>query len=145
MSEQRRKCASVCLKSEALGTRKIEIFPAALWGGPDGLYRVRQDGRWRDGTRGAWGFHSPLELAEMLVSELFGVNPRGEDTPPDMPHGTRIGVTTPEGLIAAWADTEKPFRGFDGRWYVGCHMAPRGVVMVPCDDVRIVRRKRQGE
>lgn len=142
MAEKRKKEASVCVRRGAKVV-SVELFPATEWAGPVGRYRLRVDRAWLDGTRGNMRFLGRDEVGAALASVVFGADVRdGErnDTPPDIPKNARVLVPVREGspiMEQTFISTEAPFRGADGRWYVGCYLYGQGVVMIPCEQVQL--------
>lgn len=143
MAEHRKKTASVCVKNGATnGT--LELFPASEWGGPDCAYRVRHARKWIDGTHGDMRFFTHDQINALVQRHIFGSDDCAESSakmPENFTRKTRVSVPTEDGMReCTLVSTEQPFRGHDGRWYVGCHMYGRGIVMVACDDVIIKGR-----
>ncbi len=134
MSEKRKSCASICLKTKANTPHKWELFPADLWAeGQPGLFRVRAGGCWME------GYHSAADIGAG-VSRLIGQGD-GPATPPSLPRGTRVRV--PNGRIRfgrmmhdlTHVVTDAPLRDPSGRWWVGVGHPCGGVRLVPVEDV----------
>lgn len=144
MSEQRKKTASVCVKNGAIGSGTVEFFPASLWGGPEEQYRLRVNRSWCDGKHGHKRFLTHTEIAAVLTYQLFGTELREKQrnpAPQNMGYG--VAVSAPNGTGArdvTRISTEHPVLLHDGHWYVGCYLFGRGVVLVPCDEIRIRRK-----
>ena len=139
MAEQRKKYASVCVLHGANGKSSIELFRASEWGGAPDMYRVRVEREWIGGTRKDKRLYTPQEVGELLARQIFADNLRDterKEAAPDMPRNLR--VSAPCGVERreqTYIVTETPFRGADGRWYVGCYLVGRGVVMIPVEDI----------
>jgi hypothetical protein len=125
--------------------RKLELSPAELYGGAEGLFRVRLGRRWLDTLEGKPLFFDRLRLAELLASEMFGECAVLPDAPPDIPRGTRVSVKFwhnnmpwQEGVFTS----SPPWRGFDGRFYIWVMTYAEGFIAVPVEDVTIVRKGR---
>ena len=140
MAEQRKKAASICVKNGAKsGT--VELFCAPQWCGPVGMFRLRHNRCWVDGTHGTMRFFSQEDVCAYIAHCTFGTELCAENCANNAPYFPyKMRVSVPNGRGACDRDvttisTEAPFRGADGRWYVGAHIIGRGVVMVPCADV----------
>lgn len=146
MAEQRKKAGSLCVKNAQTGASvTIELFPAPEWGGTAGLYRLRVNRAWLDGTRGAMRFFDLpgvwAVVGACLLGQVGQEPPAEAPEPPNMPRNALVSVPNgSSGRDATRIGSERPFRGYDGRWYVACYLMGRGDVMIPCDDV-IVRRR----
>ncbi|MDD2966642.1 MAG: hypothetical protein PHN64_03985 [Desulfovibrionaceae bacterium] len=139
--EQRESLASLSIRIAGKST-KIELFSAEEWDGDESSVRIRQDGKWLAGTHGKQTFFS-LDDAFALVRSLSLGEEACLESPQNMPtnftRGLRCSVPNGnyDGRDNTRIDTEQPFRGYDGRWYIGCYVIGRGTVLVPCDDVII--------
>lgn len=145
MAEQRKKTGSVCVKNAQTGvSAAIELFLASEWGGAAGLYRLRVDRAWLNGTRGAMRFYDLPGVWAVAGAYLTGQEPPAEaPEAPDMPKGAPVSVPNGRcGRDATRIGSERPFRGYDGRWYVACYIIGRGDVMIPCDDVIMITARR---
>ncbi|HCG05548.1 MAG TPA: hypothetical protein DEV75_11895 [Desulfovibrio sp.] len=145
MAEHRKKCASVCVKNGAIGSGTVEFFPAAQWGGPQGLYRLRMGRKWLDAPHGLHGtgrFLTVAEIAALLAYHIFGVDLRHAAPPPPPDHlprkrlvAVRTGGTDEYPLHdVTRIASEAPVLGADGRWYVAVHLYGRGTVLVPAEE-----------
>lgn len=125
---------------------KLELSPAELHGGEEGLFRVRMKRRWLDSPEGKPLFFDKVRLAELIAGHVFadavGTLPA---TAPDIPRNTRVSVKFwhkdmphHEGVFTS----SPPYRGFDGRFYVWVMTYAAGFIAVPVEDVTVIQRRR---
>lgn len=147
MAERRKKAGSLCVKNAQTGASvTIELFPAPEWGGEAGLYRLRVNRAWLDGTRGAMRFFDLPGVWTVAGAYLMGQEPPAEMPEPQVPPRNAL-VSVPNGCggrDATRISSERPFRGYDGRWYSPCYLVGQGTVMVPCEDILPLRARRAG-
>ena len=132
--------------SVRIGTKriKIELSPVEIHGGADGFYRVRINRRWHDTPEG-----KPLFLDRAALEVLIGSFAMGDAVEllpkeaPDLPRNTRVSakfwyknMPYSEGVFTA----TPPFRGFDGRFYVGVMTYAAGFIFVPVEDTTMRSR-----
>ena len=141
MSEKRKKIASFCLKSEAIGSSKAELFDAEQWeNGPHGTVRVRLNGRWLDGPDGKSLFLDARGVTGVILKLLAkGTLPE----PPEKPVYTKgqcvflpVGPYddgTPMLMEQGHVMNAEPFLGYDNRWYALVHGAQNSFCLMPCD------------
>jgi hypothetical protein len=139
--DKREICGSISVRIDTM-RRKIELSPAEIYGGEEGLYRVRIKRRWLTGPDGEPLFFDRIRLAELLAAYAF----REEviDLPeaaPHLPRNSRVTVNfwhkdMPhcEGVYTA----TPPWRGFDGKFYVHVMTVAAGFIAVPVEDVTLV-------
>lgn len=138
MSTDKRKFeASISVR---IGTQrvKLELSPASLHGGPEGLFRVRVGRRWRDTPEGQPLFFDQIMLAELVASVALGTVPCLPAQPPSLPRGTRVGVRYMQDDTVQRDVTRTstpPIRAYDGQWYVGIMTYASGFIFVPLADV----------
>lgn len=151
MSEKRQKIASICLKSEAKGNAKIELFDSAQWDdAPENRVRARLNGKWVDNHEGA-----NLYLDSGGVSALVGkLLSDGILTPappkPTYTKGQRVLLPVgecedgcPVEVEQGYVMNAEPFLGADNRWHVLVHGAQNSFCMMPCEVVQDAPQKRK--
>ena len=114
----------------------FEAAPAPLYGGPDGLYRVRIDRRWHESPDGEPLFFDSVRLMELVRSVAFGS--LEEPAPaPALPAKARVSVwSVVDGVKryeCGWTVTP-PVRAFDGRWVVAVMLAGK-TAFLPVENV----------
>ena len=128
-----------------LGDRrlKLELSPAELHDGAEGLFRVRVNRRWYDHEDGGPLFFDRAGLADLTAALAFDALPPLPEAP-DLPRNTRASVTFWHNDLAhcegVWTSTP-PFRGYDGRFYVGVMTVAAGFIFVPVDDVTVQEKR----
>lgn len=152
MAEKRKFSSSICVKIDAKTLFKIELFPAEQWAESaqaaedlSECYRLRVNRRWHDEPDGR---HVYLDVVQ--VAALAAALAAGQDIalPPEpvLPRGSAVSAyirRTADGArepVGTHTVTE-PFRGYDGRWYVGVISYGKGTLMVPVEDVKIKGRR----
>lgn len=133
--DKRQFCGSFSVKVD---TKRVafELSPAALYGGPDGLFRVRVARRWVDTADGKPRFLDRAGLAALVVDAALGVLP--EPAPaPDIPFPSRVSVRLWRGDVpyyqGTWTNTP-PILDHAGRWVVNVSLDGQRV-FVPVEDV----------
>lgn len=119
MSERRAKAGAALLKFQGKTGLKIEFFPAELWDHPDadkGFYRLRVNGRWRDGEGGRALFFTPDAAFLLLAREALGAGAKGVEREQKIRRGGRVRVDSldPDVTFLGFA-ASRPFVGLDGR------------------------------
>ena len=125
---------------------KLELSPAELHGGEEGLFRVRIKRRWLDSPEGKPLFFDKVRLAEFIAGHVFAdAVATLPETAPDIPRNTRVSVKFwhkdmphHEGVYTS----SPPYRGFDGRFYVWVMTYAAGFIAVPVEDVTVIQRRR---
>ncbi|MDR1946460.1 MAG: hypothetical protein LBQ51_04755 [Desulfovibrio sp.] len=143
-TDKREFCGSISVRIDTC-RRKLELSPAELYGGEEGLYRVRLGRRWIDTPEGKPLFFDRTRLADLLAAHAFGeaaaVLP---DKLPDLPRSSRVSVKFwHDGLPRrelSWT-ASPPWRGFDGRFYVFAMTVAAGFIAVPVDEVEPLRHR----
>ncbi|MBO5490082.1 MAG: hypothetical protein J5960_01455 [Desulfovibrio sp.] len=151
--DKRRFTASCLLKLDGRAVR-IQLSPAELYGGPEGVWRVRVNRRWHDGQDGNPLFLDRAGLAAFLADAL-GTVQQPPAPRPNVPADARVIVTVWQGeepqTHHGWTFSE-PIRACDGCWYVLVGADARRF-FARCEDVRLapkaqqpagIRRKMQG-
>ncbi|EHJ46355.1 hypothetical protein DFW101_0338 [Solidesulfovibrio carbinoliphilus subsp. oakridgensis] len=121
MSEKRVKETTILLRNQGK-TIKLELFPAAAWGGPAGSYRLRLDGCWHSPGCDKYAYFTPSGVAGLLVAHLGG-EPAETDVRPELCRGDRVRVPCADGGYLKTFVAGAPVLGIDGRWWVwagGC-------------------------
>lgn len=124
---------------------KLELSPAELHGGAEGLFRVRVGRRWHDHQDGGPLYFDRSGLAEFVAALVFDEQLPPLPEAPVLPRNTRVSAKfwhndSPH-WEAVWTSTP-PIRGHDGRFYVGVMTYEAGFIFVPVDDVTIVDMRR---
>lgn len=122
MSEKRRKSTTILLRNQGK-TVKLELFPAAQWGGPADACRVRLDGCWHSPGGNRHEYFSPAGVMGVLFCLVAGREPLQDAPHPRYRRGDRVSVPTGrrgpdgeptyEGTFLAGV----PILGIDGRWW----------------------------
>ncbi|WP_027188211.1 hypothetical protein [Desulfovibrio cuneatus] len=143
MTDNRKFSGSVSIR---LGTQrvKLELSPAPLHGGEEGLFRVRVGRRWHDALEGEPLFFHRASLAELIGHFLGEAAFPPLPEAPDLPRNTRVTVNfwhngQPE-QEGVWTATP-PIRALDGKFYVGVMTYAAGFIFVPVNDVTIVDKR----
>lgn len=146
--DKRKFCGSFSVRMSTGRRLRIELAQASDWGGPEGLYRMRVSRRWLDDPSGGPRFLGLYAVAHEVAKLALGQ----EDilpARPDLPRGSV--VSAPNGRHLAGETqrdvtrtTTEPFRGFDGRWWVGVAIYGQGQIMLAVDDLVIKRRAEHG-
>lgn len=133
--DKREFCGSFSVKVD---TKRVafELSPAALYGGPDGFFRVRVARRWVATAEGKPRFLDRAGLAALVVDAALGVLP--EPVPaPDIPFPSRVSVRLWRGDVpyyeGTWTNTP-PILDHAGRWVVNVSLDGKRV-FVPVEDV----------
>ncbi len=122
MSEKRQKTTTILLRNQGKKV-KLELFPAAQWGGPADACRVRLDGCWHAPAGERHAFFTPAGLMGVLF-RLVADRELLQDAPqPPYRRGDRVSV--PTGRIGANGEPTYegtwlagvPILGMDGRWW----------------------------
>lgn len=144
VSEKRKKIASICLKSEATGNTKIELFDSTQWeDAPENRVRARLNGRWVDDHEGGNLYLDTNGVAAMvgkLLSEgkLPPAPPR-----PTYAKGQRVLLPVGEGVEQGYVMHGEPFLGADNRWHVMVHGGQSSFCLMPCDMLRDAPQNRK--
>ncbi|MFI3270778.1 MAG: hypothetical protein R3Y11_01570 [Pseudomonadota bacterium] len=137
-TDKRIFCASFSVK---VGTKRVrfELADAVLFGGEQGLFRVRIDRRWHDTQEGTPLFLDRIGLANLLANAALGslsqCSPR-----PNMEYATRVSIPIGYdefGLIrreVTWT-TSPPILASDGTWQIAVTRYGHGVVFMPCNEI----------
>lgn len=138
MPDKRKITASCLLKVNGRALR-VQLSPAAIYGGPEGTLRVRVNRVWRNGHDGTPLFVDRAGLARLLA-DLLHSGPSAITARPDLPNDARVNVTV-------WQDDEPqqlsgwtystPIRADDGLWYVVVSAGGRRF-FARCDDVALL-------
>lgn len=136
MSDKRRFPASCLLKLDGQALR-VQLSPAAIYGGPEGTYRVRVNRVWRNGHDGNPQFFDRAGLAALLAG-LLQAGAAQAATCPDIPADARVAVKARETseTLNGWTYST-PIRADDGIWYVLVSAGGRRF-FARCDDVRLL-------
>ena len=139
MSDKRKITASCLLKIHGRAVR-VQLSPAAIYGGPEGAYRVRVNRIWRNGHDGNPLFVDRAALSALLADALYGV-PLLDAPAPDLPRDARICVNIRRGedvyeIAEGWTYST-PIRADDGQWYVLVSAQGRRF-FANCADVRLL-------
>jgi hypothetical protein len=143
--DKREFCGSISVRIDTT-RRKLELAPAEIYGGEEGLFRVRIGRRWIDTPEGKPLFFDRVRLADMLAAHAFGeAMTTLPESAPDLPRSSRVtvkfwhqGIPQSEGVY-----TSTPlWRGFDGRFYVWVMTYRAGFIAVPVEDVEVHHAKR---
>ena len=138
MPDKRKITASCLLKVDGSALR-VQLSPAAIYGGPEGTFRARVNRVWLNGHDGNPLFVDRAGLGALLA-DLLCCGPVQATARPYLPNDARVTVTV-------WQDDEPrqltgwtystPIRADDGLWYVvvsaGGHR-----FFARCDDVRLL-------
>lgn len=129
--DKRQFTVSISAKIENRRRMLFEASPAPLYGGPDGLYRVRIDRRWYNSPDGEPLFFDSVRLMELIRTVAFGV--LEEPAPaPNIPPKARVSVWSvvdgEKRYECGWTVTP-PIRAFDGRWVIAVMLAGKTVFM----------------
>lgn len=143
-NDNRKFSGSVSIR---LGARrvKLELSPAELHGGAEGLFRVRVDRRWHDHQDGGPLFFDRSGLAELVAALAFDAQLPALPEAPFLPRHTRVSVKFWHGDNPHWEGvwtSTPPIRGHDGQFYVGVMTLAAGFIFVPVNDVTIVDMRR---
>lgn len=140
----------VCALLRVVGRKtqaKIRVYAAQEFPGhPDavaGRYRLKLGRAWVR-QPGKYTFFGLDGLGRALV-DLLGFG--SVKAPGPRPHiSARTRVRVPNGAVLAGAALTEPtwtlappHLGYDGRWYVWCHLFDRGHVEIPAEDVEVLR------
>lgn len=144
-TDNRKFSGSVSIRVEDTRS-KLELSPAELHGGEEGLFRVRIKRRWLDSPEGKPLFFDKVRLAELIAGHVFAdAVATLPETAPDIPRNTRVSVKFWHDDMphseGAWT-ASPPYRGFDGQFYVWVMTYDAGFIAVPVKDVTVTQRKR---
>ncbi len=137
-TDKRSFCASFSVK---VGTKrkKFELAEASLFGGEQGLFRVRIDRRWHNAHDGETLFLDRAGLAALIAEVALG--PLSEPPPmPKMSSSMRVSIPIgcdEFGLIrreVTWT-TSPPILASDGTWQIAVTRYGHGVVFIPCNEI----------
>lgn len=144
MSENRRKSASFCLKTQANETQKVELFDAELWAdGRKGTMRLRVDGRWLDGPDGERLYLDASGIARFVQTMLTAGTMPDPLTRPVLTRGQVVSVPCapydkdgfPWGSVQGRVCSERVVLGYDSRWYAVIFAPGIGTTLYPVDDL----------
>lgn len=138
MPDKRKITASCLLKVNGSALR-VQLSPAAIYGGREGDYRVRVNRVWRNGHDGNPLFVDRAGLARLLAGAMCAAP--AQDAPcPDLPSDARVRVTVWQGddpqTLTGWTYSA-PIRADDGLWYVLVSAGGRRF-FARCGDVRLL-------
>jgi hypothetical protein len=114
----------------------MELFPSEQWDdGKPGLYRLRIDRKWHDGS-----YIDVQQISAIASTIAVGESPVIAPEP-DLPVGTSVSVANGRKLgDVAQRDvtrtTTPPILAYDGRWYVGVLLWGRGTALIPVDELK---------
>ncbi len=116
---------------------KLELSPASLHAGPEGMFRVRMQRRWLDTPEGKARFLDRADLAALVAELALGEVPEAGPMP-DFPYATRVALASEDDrhLDAMGFTTSPPIRAQDGLWYVAVSTYGRPVTFYPASMVR---------
>lgn len=138
MSDKRKFATSFSVKVGTQRTR-VELSEAPVYGGPEGLYRVRINRRWHDCPDGSPRFMDRATIAALVVdmslSELAPLPP----CPAYHPKARASVRYTEHGIERCEQATLKsqPVRLYDGKIYVCVHTYEKGTWFAPWEDIII--------
>ena len=139
MADTRKFCGSISVRIDTERV-KLELSPAPLYGGTEGMYRVRAARRWLDHA-GAPRFFDRAGLAALIVECALG-GLSEPPAPPEIPYPSRVSVKVwQDGLpdwLCAWTTTP-PLLDYLGRWVV-CVSLNGQRSFVPAEDVIVHHR-----
>ena len=139
--DNRKFCASIYVRNGEQRV-KLELAPAPLYGGPEGVYRVRLSRRWLDAEDGAPRFFDRNGLA-LLATELAVCGLEAPAPAPDIPINSRVSVRRADGLYeGTWTNTA-PILDYAGRWMVNVSMEGQRV-FVPVENIIVHKERRRG-
>lgn len=138
MSDKRKITASCLLKVNGSALR-VQLSPAAIYGGQEGYYRVRVNRIWRNGHDGNPLFVDRASLG-VLLADLMCAAPMQGTACPNLPNDARVSVTVWRGdeprQLSGWTYSS-PIRADDGLWYVVVSAGGRRF-FARCEDVRLL-------
>lgn len=140
-TDHRRFFASFCVRFDTTRVR-FELSPAPDHGGPEGLFRVRQNRRWLDDSNGGHLYFDRDRLAALLAGSVFGILPDSAPMP-DVPARARVSVcrmVDGEPYHEGGWTVSPPILGANGRWMVAVNLAD-GTAFVPVDDCTFEKRR----
>lgn len=145
-ADNRKFCGSMSVRIDTRRV-KLELSPAPLHGGPQGMYRVRVNRRWLDTEDGQPRFLDRGGLAR-LATETALCALEAPAPAPDIPYPCRVSVRRwKDGFPqydGTWTCTP-PILTYGGVWMVGVSL-DGATAFVPVKDVFIsekCRRKRR--
>lgn len=116
MSEKRKKETTILLRKQGK-TVKLELYPAAAWGGPVDCFRLRLDGCWHSPGGGKYEYFTSAGVAGLLGKLLCGETPQPAARP-NLRSGDRVRVPCGDGGYLKTFVAGQPVLGIDGRWWV---------------------------
>lgn len=138
MNDNRKFTTSFSVRMGTQRTR-VELSDALLYGGPEGLYRVRINRRWHDCPDGSPRFMDRAAIAELVVDlSLGGLTP----LPPCPAYHPKARMSVRymddgvERCVQA-SPKSQPVRLYDGKVYVCVHTFDRGTWFAPWEDIII--------
>ena len=144
MSENRKKTASFCLKTQANETQKAELFDAEQWiDGRKGTVRLRIDGRWLDGPEGERMYLDSGGVARFIQAMLTAGTMPVPMPKPVFTRGQAVSVPCapydedgfPWGSVQGRICSERVVLGHDSRWYAIIFAPGIGTTLYPVDDL----------
>lgn len=146
-NEKREFCASVCVARRGEKNVLIELSPAPIYGGPEGMFRIRIGRRWVNLPTGGKKFFTPESLATgpLLESLLGSAATSSPAVPFDLPKDTRVtvckwGTDDMPRYYPGWT-VMPPIQGMDGKVYVAVTYNGKREFL-PFEDIRIVESRR---
>ncbi len=136
-------CGSFSVRMGAKRVR-FEIAKASLFGGGEGLYRVRMARRWLMDAEGNFQLFDKIGLAS-LIANMALEDDVAAIARPELQDKMRVSVYVGDDVYGfpryegTWTSSP-PILASDGRWHIAVFLIKKGVVFVPCDDV-IMRKK----
>ncbi len=140
-ADNRKFCGSMSVRIDTRRV-KLELSPAPLHGGPEGMYRVRIDRRWLDTEDGQPRFLDRDGLAR-LAAETALCALEAPAPVPDIPYPCRVSVRRWKDGFPVYDGTwtcTPPVLTYEGIWKVGVSLDGT-TVFVPVEDVFISGRR----
>ena len=146
-NEKREFCATVCVARRGEKSVLIELSPAPIYGGPEGMFRIRIGRRWVNLPTGGKKFFTPESLATgpLLESLLGSAVTSPPAIPFDLPKDTRVtvckwGTDDMPRYYPGWT-VMPPIQGIDGKVYVAVTYDGKREFL-PFDEIKIVGPQR---
>lgn len=142
MAEHRDFAVSICVKIDAKTVAKFEAFPATQWAfGRLGEFRVRRNRKWVGDSNGKKHFFTPQAIAQFVTKAAFGIEEACQPPRPNLPRRSWVLVSSYETkpIHQRVRTATDPIQGQDGRWYVAIGLYGHGTVMVPVDELTILK------
>ncbi len=144
MSEKRQKIASICLKTEAKGNAKLELFDSTQWEyAPANQVRTRLNGKWVDGHEGDNLYMDANGVGSIVSTLLSDVILPAPPPKPTYTKGQRVLLPVGDCVEQGSVMNSEPFLGADNQWHVLVHGAQNSFCLMPCDAVQDAPEKRK--